>query len=140
MRDFRERVTQRPPDKSDIDEALRTGQLGKALRKARTAGIAIDQTDIEATARTMFHTGRAGVLLSMVGTVDVRLPFDVQTLLVRAFEGGDYHNFLKHVHRLGVAAQHEDRVKAAIGAVQAKAPREAKAWRKKLDLEQTDCQ
>ena len=138
MRDFRERVTQRRPDKSDIDEALRSGQLGKALRKARTAGIAISQTDIEAAARTMFHTGRAGVLLSMVGRVDVSLPFDVQTLLVRAFEGGDHHNFLKQVHRLGMAAQHEDRIKAAICAVQAKAPREAKAWRKKFRLYQAD--
>lgn len=138
MRDFRERVTQRRPDKSDIDEALRTGQLGKALRKARTAGVAIDQTDIEAAARAMFRTGRAGVLLSMVGRVDVSLPFDVETLLVRAFEGGDCHNFLKQVHRLGVAAQHEDRVKAAIRAVETKAPREARAWRKKFRLEQTD--
>ena len=138
MRDFREHVTQRRPDKSDIAEALRTGQLQRALRKARAAGMVVDQADIDATAKAMFHTGRAGVLLSMVGKADVSLPFDIETLLVRAFEGGDYHNFLKQVHRLGVAAQHQNKIKAAICAVQTKAPREATAWRKKLRLEQTD--
>ena len=77
MKDFRQRVVQRLPDQSEVTETLRKGQLGKALRKARAAGLVIPQEDIDATAMEMFRAGRAGELLAMIDKVDVKLPYDI---------------------------------------------------------------
>ena len=134
MKDFRQRVVQRCPDRSEVTEILRKGQLGKALRRARTAGLVIRQEDIDATVIAMFRAGRAGELLALVGKVDVKLPYDTTALLIRAFEAGDYHTFLKQVHRLGMGASHGVRVKKAIGVIERTAPLEASAWRRKLGV------
>ncbi len=138
MRDFRERVIPRQPDNSEIIEALRKGQLEKALRKARAAGTVVCQAEIDGAAKAMLRMGRAGALLAMVGKVDVCLPFDIETLLCRTYEAKDYHTFLKQVHRLGLAEEQQRRVQAAIEAVQRKAPREAMAWRRKFGVGRTD--
>ena len=132
MRDFRQRVRQRRPDREQVMETLRKGQLAKALRVARAAGTVIRQQDINATASAMFRGGRAGELLTIIGKMDVTIPYDVRTLLIRTFQTRDYHTFLKQVHRLGVASDHEDRIDEAIAVVAQRAPSEAVSWRIKL--------
>ena len=132
MTDFRQRVRQCRPDRSDVMDMLRKGQLAKALRKARAAGIEIRQQDIDTAITAMFHAGRAGELLAIAGKMDVTLPYDVCTLLIRTFEARDYHTFLKQVHRFGVASEHEDRIDEAISVVAQRAPSEASGWRIKL--------
>ena len=132
MRDFRPRVVQRRPSQSEITEILRKGQLTKALRKARVAGFVIAQEDIDATAKAMYRSGRAGELLATIGKLDIELPYDTTTLLIRAFDAGDYHNFLKHVHRLGMAPQHRKRITEAITKIKHRAPLEANSWHRKL--------
>lgn len=134
MKDFRQHVVKRSPDLSEITEILRMGQLGKALRKARAAGIVISQSDIDATAMAMFRGSRAGELLAMIGKIDVKLPFDVSELLIRTFETRDYHTFLKQIHRLDMGAEHHDRVTKAIDAIERTARLEASAWRRKLGV------
>jgi hypothetical protein len=132
MKDFRQRLVQRPPERSEVTSLLRQGALAKALRKARAAGFVILQEEIDATAKAMFGAGRAGELLAMIGTVDVKLPYDTTTLLIRAFEAGDHHTFLKQAHRLRTTAGLESRIQEAITAIEQRAPNEASAWRRKF--------
>lgn len=132
MKDFRQRVVQRRPDRSEVTVLLRQGQLAKALRRARAAGFVILQEEVDATAKAMFRAGRAGELLAMIGTVDVKLPYDTTALLLRAFEAGDHHTFLKQAHRLGAAAGLEIRIEEAIAAIERRAPKEASAWLRKF--------
>jgi hypothetical protein len=73
-------------------------------------GYGILQEEIDATAKTMFGAGRAGELLAMIGTVDVKLPYDTTALLIRAFEAGDHHTFLKQAQRLRAMAGLESRI------------------------------
>ncbi len=132
MKDFRQRVVQRRPDLSEITDLLREGKLGKAVRRARAAGFVILQEDIDATAVTMFQAGRAGELLALIGKLDIELPYDMSMLLIRAFEAGDYHTFLKQVHRLDMRVEHEVKIQEAIAAIDRTAPLEARSWRCKL--------
>jgi len=137
MRDFREHLKQRRPVKTDVVRALRRGQLGRAVRIAKAAGTVVSQPEIDETAKRLFDAGRSGELLALVGSMEVSLPFDAETLLVRTFEARDYHTFLKQVHRLGVAEQHRNRIQASIEALQRRAPSEASAWRRKLGVRET---
>jgi hypothetical protein len=132
MKDFRDRVEQRPPDPAEVADLLRQGHIAKALRKARVAGVVVQQEEVDATARAMFHAGRAGELLALIGTVDVKLPYGSTTLLTQAFEVGDYHTFLKQAHRLGAAAGFETQIAEAIAVIERRAPKEASAWRRKF--------
>lgn len=134
MKDFRQQVKtmQRSPSESEIKELLRKGHLKKAIRKARVAGYVIPQENIDTIATAMFRAGRAGELLGMIGKVNVKLPYDATSLLICAFEARDYHNFLKHVHRLGITAQHGERIKEAIKSIEQNAPSEANVWYRKL--------
>lgn len=132
MKDFRQRVVQRIPNQAEVKDLLRKGHLRKAIRKARVAGIDIPQKEIDSAAIAMFRKGQAGGLLSMIGKVDLTLPYDVKSLLVRSFELRDYHTFLKQVHRLGKAGHHRMRIKYAINAIDRTAPREAGDWRRKF--------
>jgi hypothetical protein len=132
MKDFRPRVVQRCPDRSEVTDLLRQGQLAKALRRARAAGFVIPQEDVDATAKAMFRAGRTGELLAMIGTVDVKLPYDTTAMLIRAFVAEDYHTFLKQAHRVGAAAGLEGRIEEAITAIERHAPKEASAWRRKF--------
>ena len=132
MKDFRERVVPRLPDRSDVTDLLRKGHLPKALRRARAAGFVIPQGDLDAAAKAMFRAGRAGELLAMIGTVNIKLPYDTTDLLIRAFEVGDHHTFLKQAHRIGVVAGLEIRIEEAITTIERRAPKEAAAWRQKF--------
>jgi hypothetical protein len=132
MKDFRQPVVQRRPDRSDVTDLLQQGQLAKALRRARAAGFVFPRQDLDATAKAMFRAGRAGELLTIIGTVDVKLPYDTTALLIRAFETGDHHTFLKQAHRLAAAAGLEIRIKEAITAIERRAPKEASAWCRKF--------
>lgn len=132
MKDFRNQVVQRPLDHSAVIDLLRQGHLAKALRKARTAGISISQSEIDSTARTLFDAGRAGELLAMIEKVEVNLPYDKEALLIRAFSAGDYHTFLKQAYRLNASRGIEGRIREAIEAVELRAPLEASAWRRKF--------
>ena len=132
MMDFRQRVVQRPPERSEVIDLLRQGRLAKALRKARAAGFVILQEEIDATAKAMFSAGRAGELLAMIGTLDVKLPYATTALLIRALEAGDYHTFLKQAHRLRVTVGLESQIQGAITAIERDAPNEASAWRRKF--------
>ena len=134
MKDFRRRIIERRPNQAQIREDLQKGHLKKALRKARATGLAIPEQDIEAIVKEMFRSGRAGELLAMIGKVEIEIPYDVSTLLSRAFDVGDYHNFLKHVDRLGIANEHRERIREAIGSIKSKAPLEASAWERKFGL------
>jgi hypothetical protein len=132
MKDFRQQVVRRPPDRSEVTALLRQGGLVKALRRARAAGFVISQEEIDATAKAMFVAGRAGELLAMIGTVDVKLPYDTRTLLIRAFERRDHHTFLKQALRLNATAGFERQIQEAITALERRAPIEASAWRRKF--------
>jgi hypothetical protein len=132
MKDFRDRIVLRSPERGEVAEVLHQGHIAKALRKARAAGVVIQQEDIDVTARKMFRAGRASELLALIGTVDVKLPYEVPMLLRRAFEVGDYHGFLKQAHRLGAAAGFESQIVEAIAAIGRRVPIEASSWRRKF--------
>lgn len=138
MRDFRSRVVQKQPTAADVEALLQKGQITKALRQARAARLSVPQQHIDAAAAKMFRAGRAGELLSLLGSPHVQLPFDAPTLLRRAFEAHDYHGFLKQAHRLGLREGLEGEIGQAIAAIEARAPREAAAWRQKFPPEQFD--
>jgi hypothetical protein len=122
----------RIPEPGLVQELLKKGQLQKAVRRARALGIPLRQDEIDAAAEAMFHDGRAGELLSCVGTLEIRLPYDVPVLLRRALETKDYHAFLKQAHRLRVKAGFEEEIELAIEATQRRAPEEAAGWRRKF--------
>ncbi len=124
------------PGASELETLLEQGQLTKALRKAKAAGLPLSQERIAAAATKMLRSGRAGELLSLVGSPGITLPFDAPTMLRRAFEGRDYHGFLKQAHRLGMIQGLERDIGQAIAAIEAHAPREAAAWRRKFPLAQ----
>ena len=132
MKDFRNRLVERGPDPEEVRQLLNKGQLTKALRKARAAGIVIRQEDIDAAAQAMFRAGQAGELLAMIGKVGVKLPYDITALLIRAFEVGDHHTFLKQAHRLGAGSGLKIQIEQAIMAIGRRAPNEASAWRRKF--------
>ena len=132
MKDFRSRVIERPPTLADLEALLKEGQLTKALGRARATGLKVPQQQIDAAAAKMFRSGRAGELLSLVGSPGLRLPFDTRTLLRRAFEAHDYHTFLKQAHRLRLSEGLEKEIGHSIAAIEARAPREAAAWRQKF--------
>ena len=132
MKDFRQRVVQHSVERSEVTALVRQGRLAKALRKARAADFVILQEEIDATAKAMFGAGRAGELLAMIGMVDVKLPYDTTALLIRAFEVGDHHTFLKQAQRLHATAGLENRIQEAITAIEGRAPNEASAWRRKF--------
>lgn len=134
MKDFRHRLVRHTTHPSEVTALLRKGQLAKALRKARQAGVPVSQEQIDSTARAMFRAGRAGELLAMIGSVDVKLPFDTVTLLNRSYEVGDHHTFLKQAHRLAASVGLEQRVTDAILAIAHRAPEEAAIWRRKFHL------
>jgi hypothetical protein len=69
VKDFRSRVTHVSPTLADVEALLKDGQLTKALRKARAAGLTVPQEQVAAAATTMLRSGRAGELLSLVGTL-----------------------------------------------------------------------
>lgn len=131
MKEFLPQAPPRPT-RSDVNDLLRQGQLAKALRTARAAGLMIPQEEVDATAKAMFRAGRAGELLAMVGAVNVKFPYDTNALLIRAFEAGDHHAFLKQAHRLGAREGLERRIEEAITAIGQRAPMEASAWRRKF--------
>jgi hypothetical protein len=132
VKDFRSRVTHVSPTLAEVEALLKDGQLTKALRRARAAGLRVPQEQVVAAATVMLRSGRAGELLSLVGTPGLQFPFDTPTLLRRAFAAGDYHTFLKQAHRLGVSEGFEEEIGQAIAAIEARAPREAAAWRQKF--------
>jgi hypothetical protein len=132
VKDFRSQVVKNAPTLIDIDGLLKEGQLAKALRKARAAGFALPQQMIDATAAKLFRSGRAGELLSLIGSPGLQLPFDTPTLLRRAFEAYDYHTFLKQALRLGAGDGFEREIGQAIAAIEDRAPGEASAWRQKF--------
>jgi hypothetical protein len=132
MKDFRPEVVHRAPSRKDVEDLLKKGLIAKAIRKAKKASIAITQEQIDAASKFMYLHGRAGELLSLIGSVDVRLPYDPLTLLVRAFDSHDYHTFLKQAHRLGITEGLTDRICTAIADIETRAPREAESWRLKF--------
>ena len=132
MRDFGKSLVRRDPDPSLVDEFLRTGQLARAIRRARAARVVIPQPVIDKVARAMFRAGRSGALLALMGVEDVRLPYDELTLLARTFEVRDYHTFLKQAHRLPVGGKLKAQVEEAIAIIEKKAPGEAAGWRRKF--------
>jgi len=132
VKDFRTQVVQKPPTPEDVEALLKVGQLAKALRKARAIGWVIPTQEIDAAAAELFRSGRAGELLALIGTPGLQLPFDAQTLLKRAFELHDHHTFLKQVHRLSLSNVFEREIGHSIAAIEARAPQEASAWRRKF--------
>jgi hypothetical protein len=82
--------------------------------RLRTAQRALPQAEIDAAPDAMVRNRRAGELLSRIRVLEVRLPFDVATLLRKAFEAKDYHTFLKQAHRLRVRARFEKEIELAI--------------------------
>jgi len=63
--------------------------------RLRTAQRALLQAEIDVAPDAMVRNRRTGELLSCIRVLEVRLPFDVATLLRKAFEAKDYHTFLK---------------------------------------------
>jgi hypothetical protein len=138
VKDFRSQVIQRPPTPADVEALLKAGQLAKALRRARAAGLKVPQQQIDAAAEKMFRSGRAGELLAFIGDTGLRIPFDTRTLLRRAFEAQDYHTFLKQAHRLRVREGFEREIGASIVAIEVRAPHEAAAWREKFPRDRSN--
>ena len=134
MKDFRPRLVARLPGPGLIQELLRQGKLQKAIRKARALGMTLPQTEIDAAARVMVRNHRAGELLSYIGVLEIKLPYDVATLLRKAFEAKDYHTFLKQAHRLHVKAGFETEIDLAIRAIELRTKTEAAAWLRKFLL------
>ncbi len=132
MQDFRQQVVAQKTKDSEITALLRQGQLAKAIRKAKVAGFVIPQEDIDTTAKEMFLRGCASTLLAMIGTVDIKLPYDTATLLNRAFEAKDYHGFLKQAYRLHQTAGLQYRIQEAILKIEQRSSIEAAAWRNKF--------
>jgi hypothetical protein len=134
MKDFRLKVVQRDPGLADILELLSKGQLKKALRKARAAGVSVSQTEIDAAANRMYSRGGVSELLALIGEEGVVLPYNIRTLVDRALEIGDYHGLLKQAKRLELLVHYESQVRKAIEAIESCVPREAEAWRRKLGI------
>ena len=134
MKDFRSRIVERAPTRSEVEHLLQKGDLAKALRKAKKARIKITQNEIDTAAKKAYSAGRAGELLAMVGVdkYEVRFPFEKRELLILAFESRDYHTFLKQAHRLRVREGIETYIEAAILAIDKRRPEEAASWRKKF--------
>jgi hypothetical protein len=134
MKDFRAQVVQKSPTLADVEVLLKEGQLAKGLRKARAAGLRVPQHEIDSAAVKIFRSGRAGELLALIGAPGLHLPFDAPTLLKRALDGHDHHTFLKQVHRLGLGNAFAQEIEHSIVAINARAPQEAAAWRRKFSL------
>jgi len=101
--------------------------------RLRTAQRALLQAEIDVAPDAMVRNRRTGELLSCIRVLEVRLPFDVATLLRKAFEAKDYHTFLKQAHRLRVRAGFEKEIELAIQAIERRTPPEATAWRRKFE-------
>lgn len=132
MKDFRTILVKREVTDSDLAELLTAGLLAKAFRLAKASKRTISEDDIANAARDLFRKGRTGELLSLIGTMEVVLPFSAQELLLRAYELRDYHTFVKQAVRLGCVAGLETQLSAALAFIGERAPIEAAAWRRKL--------
>lgn len=135
--DVREVSVEEQPSPQDprtaiIERHLDRGRIAKALKQARSAGIVLKRDQIDSAARALFDSGSVGELLSLVGRIDVKLPFDTTTLLTRAFDKEDYHTFLKQVLRLGLEAEFTSEIRDAICMIRKRNEKEAGEWSQKF--------
>ena len=91
---LRERVAAEAKSRYEVMKRPPIRQFGLGLfvtDRLRTAQRALPQAEIDAAPDAMVRNRRAGELLSCIRVLEVRLPFDVATLLRKAFEAKDSH-------------------------------------------------
>lgn len=135
MEDLGKRLEPYVPNRSDVDDLFRRGELIKAIRVAKRVGLPEHEirSKVLSAARDMYFGCLAGVLLSAVVTLQIDVGYDAPTLLRRVYACHDYHGFLKHAERCKVGSDFAEEVERAIhmtferGRVD-----EAAAWRRKF--------
>jgi hypothetical protein len=122
--------------REEIGAIFQKADFHTAPQECRKAGykIAEFQNDIEIGARKAMLSRRVGELLGFLFKNKIKIQYEISVLLKADFETGDYHGFLKNVHRFEVYNGLENEIDQAISQLLSKGQNtDAESWRRKIE-------
>ncbi|MEA5015091.1 MAG: hypothetical protein VB099_11070 [Candidatus Limiplasma sp.] len=123
--------------REEISQFFKAGDFHNAFCQLKTTSYQINEFmgDIQVGAGKMLICHRASELLGYIHKYKFRTQYDVKTLLLGAFDAGDYHGFLKNVFRFkfyrGLDKEVENSINYLLGKGQVA---DAQGWRQKIDM------
>ena len=130
-----QQATSIPAVREEIRRCFQQGDFRKAVFECQRAGCPLGQfqADLEQGAERLVASRRAGTVLDFMDRYNLRVQYAVPALLRAVFEAGDYHGFLKNVHRFKAVNGFEHEVGASVAALTEKGhAADAQAWEKKI--------
>lgn len=119
-----------------ISQFFRAGDFHNAFSQLKKAEYQLDefQDDILLGARKMLISNRASELLGYINKYRFKTQYEIKTLLLGAFDAGDYHGFLKNIFRFELYKGLENEIENSIDHLLKKGQiTDAQAWRRKID-------
>ena len=115
----------------EIAALFEKGEFRKALAHCRRMGYSLDEfsESLAKMAKKMIGP-KPGELLALLHKHKIDVGYDVPAILRSQLRIGDYHGFLKNVHRFKVYGDFESEVETAISNLTRS--EEAEAWRTKF--------
>lgn len=124
-----------PAVREKIRRLFQQGEFQKAVAECHQAGCPLGQfqAEWEQGAQRLVTTRRAGVVLDFMHKYNLRAQYEIRALLQAVFQAGDYHGFLKNVHRFKVLDDFENEIAASVAALTDKGhSADAQAWERKI--------
>jgi hypothetical protein len=122
--------------REEIGAIFQKADFHSAPQECRKAGYKISefQNDIEIGARKAMLSKRVGELLGFLFKNDIKTQYEISALLKAVFETGDYHGFLKNVHRFKIRKGLEVEIDKSISHLLSKGQNtDAESWRRKIE-------
>ncbi|HQF37267.1 MAG TPA: hypothetical protein PLL26_06560 [Candidatus Dojkabacteria bacterium] len=120
----------------EIRKLCTKGDLNNARKQCKKAGYQFNDftNEINIGARKMVISHRTGELLSFIYNYEIKVEYDIPTLLNNLYELPDYHSFLKNAHRFKIYKGLEDKIDDAINQLLKKGQTaDAEGWRRKIN-------
>lgn len=121
--------------RDEIRRCFQQGDFQKAVFECQQAGCPLGQfqADVEQGAHRLVTSRRAGVVLDFMHKYNVRVQYELPALLQAVFEAGDYHGFLKNIHRFKIVDGFEQEIGVSVAALTEKGhAADAQAWQRKI--------
>lgn len=122
-------------ERDAIRRFFQQGDFRKAVAECQRAGRPLGefQADLEQGAQRLVTSRRAGIVLEFMDKYNLRVQYDLAALLQAVFDAGDYHGFLKNIHRFRVVDGFEQEIGASVAALTEKGhSADAQAWQNKI--------
>ncbi|HNQ94574.1 MAG TPA: hypothetical protein PKK96_14750 [Anaerolineales bacterium] len=122
--------------REEIGTIFQNADFHTAPKECRKAGYKISefQNDIEIGAQKAIMSRRVGELLGFLYKNDMKIQYEIPVLLKKVFEAGDYHGFLKNVHRFKIHKGLEIEIDKSISHLLNKGQNaDADGWRRKIE-------